>query len=126
MLHRPFAPEVLARAREVVKDYCITLEHDDDVGYVGSSLELSTVFADGPTPQVCVAATIEALVGTVATMLEQGQHPPAPASAGKREQQINLRVSAREKAMLEDAARRDGFRSVSDFIRNAALEASTK
>ena len=125
-LRRPFKPDVLARAQDIVKEYCITLERDADVGYMGSSLELPTVFADGPTPQQCVSETTDALIATVATMLEKEMHPPAPASTGKREQQINLRVSTREKAVLEDAARRDGFRSVSDFIRNAALEACTR
>jgi hypothetical protein len=109
-----------------VQHYCITLRRDPDVGCVGSSLELPTVFADGASPQLCVAETVDALVATVATMLEKKLHPPAPANTGKREQQINLRVSTREKAVLEDAARRDGFRSVSDFTRNAALEACSR
>jgi predicted RNase H-like HicB family nuclease len=109
-----------------VREYCITLERGPGGDYVGSSIELPLVLADGATPQQCVASTTDALVATVATMLESKQHPPAPSHTGKREQQINLRVSAREKLVLEDAARRDGFRSVSDFIRNAALEASTR
>jgi predicted RNase H-like HicB family nuclease len=125
-LRRPFAPRVLDRARRRVQRYCLTLHRDPDVGYVGSSLELPTVFADGANAKKCVAETIDALVATVATMLEKKLHPPAPASTGKREQQINLRVSTREKAVLEDAARPDGFRSVSDSIRNAALEACSR
>ena len=125
-LRRPFSRRVLARARRIVDGYCVTLRREAEVGWCGSSLELPTVFADGPSPQRCVAETTDALVATVATMLEKKLRPPASARADKRDQQVDLRVSTREKAVLEHAARQHGFRSVSDFIRNAALEACSR
>lgn len=102
----------------------MTVERSEDGGFVGSSVELPFVMADGPTREECLAATEGALVAAVATLLERGETPPSRASEGKREQQINLRVSAHEKFLLEEAARKAGFRSVSDFIRTAALESA--
>ena len=54
-------------------------------------------------------------------MLEEGQSPPPPASEGVRTEQVNIRFSAEEKLALETAARQHGFRSVSDYVRAAAL-----
>lgn len=123
---RPFDPDVLARAERVAKQYRYTVEHDADEGvYVGSSVELLYVLADGPTPGECVAAAIAAHTAAVATLLERGETPPPPASEGKRDRQLNIRLSGHEKHALEAAAQRAGFRSVSDFVRHAAMRATT-
>ena len=59
---------------------------------------------------------------TFSTMMECGQRPPAAASSGKRDVQVNIRLTAQEKLRLSEAARRLGFKGVSDFVRLAALE----
>lgn len=69
-----------------------------------------------------VDAIQHALTFAVATMIECGQRPPAAASSGKRDVQVNIRLTAEEKLRLADAARRLGFKGVSDFVRLAALE----
>ena len=116
----PFSPDVLRRARALADRYQIVVSME--VGeYYGRGLELPLVMDDGATPQACVANTREALVVTVATMLELGQTPPSPASDEKRDQQINIRLSALEKAALEEAARQAGYSGVSEFVRAAAL-----
>jgi uncharacterized protein (DUF1778 family) len=38
--------------------------------------------------------------------------------------QVNVRVTAEEKALLEATARRKGYSGLSDFIRAAALEST--
>ena len=53
--------------------------------------------------------------------LEDDERPPSPAASGKRETQVNIRLSADEKLRLEEAARKAGFRSLSDFMRSTAL-----
>jgi predicted RNase H-like HicB family nuclease len=111
----------MARAKEIAAGYKIILEADEDVGFVGHALELPTVFADGPTPTECVMAVREALAAAVATMIEMGQRPPLASSQAKRQTQVNIRLTDEEKLLLEDAARRQGFRGLSDYIRNAAL-----
>ncbi|MCH7925358.1 MAG: type II toxin-antitoxin system HicB family antitoxin [Planctomycetes bacterium] len=112
----------MKRARKVVSAYRIILEKDAGLGYIGSSIELPAVFADGATAASCVDAIQQALTYAVATMIECGQRPPAAASSGKRDVQINIRLTAQEKLRLSDAARRLGFKGVSDFVRLAALE----
>ena len=124
-LDRPFDAPILRRARQIAGSYRLILEPDEDMGYVGRSLELPTVFADGKTPAACIRATLEALTTAVATLLELGEHPPLAAKEGRRQAQINIRVSAEEKLVLEETARRNGFRGVSDFVRSAALDRST-
>jgi hypothetical protein len=75
----------------------------------------------GKTIQECVADVLEATTLTIATMLERGERPPSPAKAHKRDQQVNIRLTAEERLSLEEAARREGFRSISDYMRAASL-----
>ncbi|MBU0718497.1 MAG: hypothetical protein KJ749_09640 [Planctomycetes bacterium] len=122
LLDRPFDPALLKRARKIACGYRLVLEVDKEAGFIGSSVELPGVFADGPTPDSCVEATQQALAFAVATMIECGQNPPAPASTDKRDVQVNVRLTAHEKSLLQEAARRLGFKGISDFVRIAALE----
>jgi len=120
-LDRALAPAVAKAARKAVSEYQIVLESEDSHWY-GRGLELPHVYGDGPTPQRCSAVTREAMETAVAYMVEQGQLPPTPARQGKRTTQVNVRLTADEKAVLEGTARRKGFEGLSDFIRAAALE----
>jgi len=108
-------------AGELAAAYRLVLESHPKLGYVGSSVEMPTVFADGPTADACVAATRKALALAISTMMEEGMHPPLPASMGRRDAQVNIRVGAQEKFMLQEAARRSGFSGISDFLRALAL-----
>jgi len=120
-LSRPFAPGVLKQAKQIVGDYQIVLTSEDGEWY-GRGLELPQVFGDGLTPAACIENTREALAATVAYMLEEGQTPPVPAKNGKRTTQVNVRLTAEEKAILEGSARRKGFQGLADFIRASVLE----
>ncbi len=124
-IDRPFAPAILKRAEELASRYKLMLERNDELGYVGSAVELPNVYADGRTPGACVKATLRALTLAVATMIEDGHNPPLPASAGKRDSQVNVRVSAQEKLVLQEAARRLGYKGVADFVRATALTRGT-
>jgi len=120
-LDRPFNKSILRKAENIVADYRIILERDDRLGFIGSAVELPTVFADAKTPERCYRATQDALTVAVATMLECGQRPPQPASAKKRNEQVNVRLTSEEKILLSNAASNLGFKGISDFLRNAAL-----
>lgn len=122
-LGRPFAPDILKTARNMVGGYQIIVEHDAGQWY-GRGLELPHVYGDGATPAACIESTREALAATVAYLLEQGQAPPPPARQGKRTAQVNVRLTAEEKAILEATAHRRGFEGLSDFLRAAALESA--
>ncbi len=101
------------------------LESDGEGGYLGSAIEFPTAVARGRTSEECVQSTRRALAAVVATMLEAGRRPPAPAAQRKREVQINVRLTAEEKLVLEEAAQRCGFKGISDFVRMAAMERAT-
>jgi predicted RNase H-like HicB family nuclease len=122
-LDRPFAPAILAKARKVVEEYQVTVRREDGHWY-GRGLEMPLVFGDGATVEACVKETREALLGAVAYLLEENERPPAPVSTGQRTEQVNVRLTAEEKLLLEASARRKGFSGLSDFIRAAAVEAT--
>lgn len=120
---RPFAPRILARARKLADSYQIVVVKEDG-RWFGRGLELPNVFGDGSTSAKCIAATCEALVAAVATMLEASRTPPLPANRGMRSQQVNVRLTVEEKVRLETAAQQSGCRGLSDFIRTGALAAA--
>jgi predicted RNase H-like HicB family nuclease len=120
-LSRPFDPKVLKQARDLAAQYRIILEPSDELGFMGNSVEMPNVWGDGKTPDECVRETREALTSAIATMLESGDVPPMPTREELRDQQINIRVTAREKLVLEEAARSKGFRGISDFVRSTSL-----
>ena len=47
--------------------------------------------------------------------------PPKAASSGNRMEQMNIRLDAEEKLLLQEAASQRGFRSISDYVRAVAL-----
>jgi predicted RNase H-like HicB family nuclease len=119
---RPFAPALLARARKIVAGYQVLLWFEDGDWY-GRGLELPTVLNDGKSPGKCVQNVQDAMVTTVAWMLEAGKQPPAPASQNLRTEQVNVRLTPEEKLAVESAAKQRGFDGISDFVRSAAMKA---
>lgn len=119
---RPFARKVLERARQVAADYQVVLWHQDE-RWFGRGLEMAFVFGDGPTPQAALADAREALVTTVASMIEEGETPPAPAVGGeqKRDQQVSIRLSRQEKLRVDALAKARGFKGAADYLRARAL-----
>jgi len=120
-LNKPFRESIVRKAGKIVADYRIILERNERLGFIGSSVELPTVFADAKTPEQCYKATQDALMVAVATMVECGQRPPQPASAKRRTVQVNVRLTAEEKLLFANAAMNLGFKGISDFIRSTAL-----
>jgi len=118
----PFRPSVFEKAREIASGYKVTIEKSERLGYIGSSVEIPTVFADGDMPEKCYKATQEALTVAVAAMLEAGQTPPQAAAFMKRTTQVNVRLTHEEKAMIANAATRAGFKGLADYIRTTVLD----
>jgi predicted RNase H-like HicB family nuclease len=117
---RPFEPKIMDAARRIAHAYDIVLRFEDGEWY-GHALEYPEAMGDGKTEAACVRATRQALAAGVATMLEDGQTPPAPAREGIRSAQVNVRLTPEEKAVLESKASSKGFRGLSDFIRTTVL-----
>src|SRR5258706_5141953 len=119
-IDRPFDPLILRRARSIAASYHIIL-HSENGDYYGRALEMPHVMNDGKTPDECVANTRDILTTAIAYMLETGQTPPLAAGEEQRSEQINVRLTAMEKKLLEETARSKGFRGISDFIRTTTL-----
>jgi hypothetical protein len=117
---RAFAPAILRKARRIADGYQVVLSREAD-GWYGRGLELPLSMGDGRNPSECVKNTRAALVVTVAYLLEKGKQPPEPADDRERSEQVNLRLTRREKLLLEQTARRLGHRDVSDYLRASAL-----
>lgn len=120
--------DLIARAEAAARDYRIVLDATDSGGFIGSVAEMPGVMAEGRSAEECVEFTRRALVIGIMALLRRG-HTPVPSLKQRRregelrrEDQLNLRLSADEKRMLEQAARKQGFRSVSEFVRTRALE----
>ena len=122
---RPFDGAVWKKAVRLAREYRLILEPKKRGGYLASAVEFPTVLAEGRTPDECVESAKQALAVAAATMIESGRQPPTPASRRTRRLQINIRVSADEKFILEETAARLGFKGTSDFVRTAALERSS-
>lgn len=119
-LNRAFNKNVLATAKKVAEKYEVILTPEEGEWY-GRGLEIPTVYGDGKTPDECIENTREALVATVAHLLERGEVIPAPASEGKRSEQVNVRLTVEEKVILSASAKARGFPNLSVFFRAKAL-----
>jgi predicted RNase H-like HicB family nuclease len=122
-INRPYSARIIKDARKIAAEYQVVLHHEGGKWY-GRGLELPHVIADGKTAERCIADTQQAMCAAVALLLEQGLRPPAPGRQGMRSEQIEVRLTAVEKGVLEVAAKGHGYRDVGDFIREAALAAT--
>jgi predicted RNase H-like HicB family nuclease len=77
-LNKPFDEDVLASATERAKNYVIVVEPNDELGFVGHGMKFPTVFADGKTEEECRNSVREAIVASIATMIEMGQEEFIP------------------------------------------------
>lgn len=120
-LSEAFGESVLIEARRFSDRYRVIIEKNDGLGFIGSSVELPTVFADGKTQEECFKAIEQALAGAVATMIIDGRKPPQPSTAKKRSEQINIRLTSYEKLLLTNKAADLGFKGISDLIRTTII-----
>lgn len=122
--HGPFDDEVWSKAVRFGEQYKIVLEMTEKDKVLARCLEIPTAFAIASTPSAAVKKLREVVTVIVATMLEMGKRAPAPSAEGKREAQVNVRLSSEERLLLEEAARKQGFKGLSDYFRSAALRAA--
>ena len=116
----PFDADIQAAAERIVDAYDIVLRREDGE-WVGHALEYPEAMGTGNTVQECMEATRECLIAGVGTMLEMGDTPPVAARQNIRSEQVNLRLTPEEKALIESHSRTKGFRGVADYVRTAAL-----
>jgi predicted RNase H-like HicB family nuclease len=109
------------QARAIAAQYQLVIWFEEGE-YYGRGVELPYAFGEGSTVEECAASTREAFVTAVAGFLQEGQTPPAPAHEGKRDQQLNIRVSSQERLLLETKARQWGATGISEYVRAVALK----
>lgn len=110
----------LAEAAKLAELYRITLWREDDQWW-GRCVELPNCLGDGNSPAAAISATRQAVVAAVAADLADGVPAPLPARQGVRSEQVNVRLSADERAAIEANAIRAGFKGLADYIRAVAL-----
>jgi predicted RNase H-like HicB family nuclease len=123
---KAFDKALLTKARNIVLGYRLVIERIGPSDFMGRTVELPGVVGFGSTHQECIEATLRTQSFEVCTLLERSEPLPEPASSRRRTVQLNLRISPNEKQEMEQAALSRGFRSISDFVREAALEASAR
>lgn len=101
--------------------YSEVLTPNEAGGFLARAIELPTAFANGDTREEALAGLRRAIRTIVAALLESGQEPPAPSGIERRVEQVNIRLTPRERLQLESAARKHGFRGLADYVRAAAL-----
>jgi len=111
----------LKQGRALGMEYTVVLEPNEGSGYRGRTLELPYVVGFGKSVDACIADLRDALAVAVGGMLANDMTPPMPSTANMRDDQVNIKLTRREKAFLTEAARREGFRSVADFMRSLAM-----
>lgn len=121
-MNKAFDTKIFAKAKKIAEKYEVIVSFDNGEWY-GRGLEIPTVFGGGKSPDECIKNTKEGLTATVAHLLERGEVIPVPASEGKRTEQVNVRLTSEEKAILCASAKARGFQGLADFIRAKALSA---
>jgi predicted RNase H-like HicB family nuclease len=119
--HRPIPDDLIQRGRKLAAKYRMVIERAEHGGFFGSTIEMPLAFGEGKTIEACARDILEATALSIAVTLENGERPPAPSREAARTQQVNIRISGEEKLQLEAIAKRDGYRSLSDLVRAAAL-----
>lgn len=108
-------------AMEVAAQYSLLLTPHPEGGFSGNSVEMPLVFGRGATHASCAEDTQFAIALTIDHIREAGERPPAPASMNRRDVQVNVRVTPDERLRIGQFAKDAGYRSISDYMRRAAL-----
>ena len=108
-------------AQRLIDAYDIVMRLEEGE-WVGHALEYPEAIGVGKTVQQCMDETRKSLLIGVASMLQDGLTPPIPARQGVRSEQVNLRLTPEEKAVLESRSRTKVFRGIADYVRSSALE----
>ncbi|MBL0871017.1 MAG: type II toxin-antitoxin system HicB family antitoxin [Phycisphaerales bacterium] len=114
-------PGSLRSAEALASNYTFVLSPHAEEGFMGQFIEFPGVWGFARTPEACFVETRSLLVSTIGAMIDEGEVLPSPASDDNRSKQVNIRLTELEKLRIEAVARQMGFRSISDYIRAAAL-----
>ncbi len=115
----PTAQQV-AKAAKLAKEYKYTVWPEDGEWW-SRCVELPHCMGDGKDVESAIEAARETVAAGLAADLAAGMPAPHPAREGVRSEQVNIRLSADERATIEANAQRAGFKGMADYIRIMAL-----
>jgi predicted RNase H-like HicB family nuclease len=101
-IDRKFSKEDIQTAKELSRDYCIVIEKNDDLGFVGHCTEMPHVMNDGKTHEECRDNVIEAIRVVLAYMLEARIPIPQPQSTFNGDKAKSLKKVAGIEMWTED------------------------
>jgi len=84
-------------------------------------VELPNCLGDGKDVESALASAREAVTAGLASDLAAGLPAPAPAREQIRSEQVNIRLSADEREIIQANASRAGFKGMADYVRSVAL-----
>jgi predicted RNase H-like HicB family nuclease len=120
----PFAPKLWKEAERLARKYQVLTWYDEEESaYFGQCMEIPGCISYGDTPAERDRMVLESMTLSVADSMEHGEPVPAPLSECARTTQINIRLSRKEKLILEHAAKAHGYHGVSDYVRAKAMSA---
>lgn len=108
------------RAAKAAQTYKFTVWLEDGEWWA-RCLELPHCMGDGATAEAAIASAREAVVAGLSADLAAGIPAPLPAREGIRSEQVNVRLSADERTLIEANAIRAGFKGMADYIRAVAI-----
>lgn len=108
-------------AADLARQYGLSLERTGNE-FVGTIKELRGVIVRGKTANDCEAKALEAAEAAIESLIEAGMKPPVPER--ERRAQLNLRLTSDELERVRQATRAHGYRTVSEFGREAILAAA--
>ena len=95
-IDRKFSKEDVQTAKELTRDYCIVIDSNDDLGFVGHCKEMPHVMNDGKTHDECRDNVIEAIQVVICYMLEAGIPIPKSQSSFNDKAKILKKVAGIE------------------------------
>ncbi|MBI5863984.1 MAG: hypothetical protein HZB38_05670 [Planctomycetes bacterium] len=119
-----FGDAVWEQALADAKKYRVSLDPTAEGGFIGTVVEFPRVFGEGDSAELCVASMHRLVAVAIATARKAGRAVPTPTQGVRRDQQVNVRVSASEKERLLAAARAAGYTGIGDYLRAVALKAN--
>jgi len=101
-IDRKFSKEDIQTAKELTRDYCLVIEKNNDLGFVGHCKEMPHVMNDGKTHEECRDNVIEAIQVVLCYMLEAGIPFPQSQSVSNPDRYKSFKKVAGMEIWTED------------------------
>jgi len=118
-----YSDAIFQKAVELARSYHIVVRESATGGFIANCAELPVSIHRDQAEDALKAARHAAEVG-IATILEDGEEPPAPIEFHRRTEQVNVRMSVEDKRLIQKACEAKGISSLSEFFRRSTVNAA--